>query len=605
MNLAMSFIRKLSLKKKIRAITFICIALLASVSFLIIFLISSAYKKVLYQSAASTLSYSSRELEFSLMNIDTMADMIMGDTAIQKNLSLLASTNAAVLRAPAAQGLYTSLNEYYFNFRKSQIRYMSLYQNNFSTHTYQATINRLPDHVTKDLIAQAEAAHGATVWVTDYAPEYGLFMVKELRQIEFLKLDSIGVLVINVDIQTLMNRATATGQTLEQAHYLLHNRGNLIYNSDLLNKEGYDAALSLVASTPDRYGLLKRDKEELFYVHNTLPELGWDYICTIPYGSIADSLAVSRNMCLTITVLAIMLSVFLSSRLTDSITRHFDVLVTKMHNFGDGNYIHMVPNHDYDDRTDEIGILHTQFDLMVDQVNELIRSNYLNELLRKDAQFKALESQMNPHFLYNTLESINWRAKALGARDISSMAESLGTLLRITLDQKTKQLPLYRELEVVQCYMIIQKFRYEERLQYDIIAPDHLLQYEVLKLTLQPLVENAIRYGLEENTETCRVQIIAEAQEQHLYLYVKNNGSYFDDDLLVKLKAQQVTPHGFGIGLLNIHERMQITYGDDYGLTLYNEEELAVARLDFPLPHPPYGSGLQKEDDTHAEINNC
>ena len=115
MNLAMSFIRKLSLKKKIRAITFICIALLASVSFLIIFLISSAYKKVLYQSAASTLSYSSRELEFSLTNIDTMADMIMGDAAIQKNLSLLASTNAAELRATAIRGLYTSLNEYYFN----------------------------------------------------------------------------------------------------------------------------------------------------------------------------------------------------------------------------------------------------------------------------------------------------------------------------------------------------------------------------------------------------------------------------------------------------------------------------------------------------------
>lgn len=602
MNLVMSFIRKLSLKKKIRAITFICIALLASVSFLSIYLISSAYKKVLYQSAASTLSYSSTELEFSLTNIETMADMILGDVAIQKNLSLLAKTSSATLRAPAIQGLYTSLNEYYFNFRKSQIRYMSLYQNDFSTHTYQATINRLPEPVTKDLIEQAEAAHGATVWVTDYTQEYGLFMVKELRQIEFLKLDSIGVLVINVDIQTLMNRTTSAGRTFEKAHYLLHNRGNLIYDSARLD---HDAALQLVASTPDSYGLLKQDTEELFYVHNTIPELGWDYICTIPYGSIADSLAVSRNMCLLITLVAIMLSVFLSSRLIDSITRHFDVLVAKMHNFGDGNYEHVIPDYDYDERTDEIGILHTQFDLMVDQVNELIRSNYLNEILRKDAQFKALESQMNPHFLYNTLESINWRAKALGAKDISSMAESLGTLLRITLDQKTKQLSLYRELEVVQCYMIIQKFRYEERLQYDIIAPDNLLPYEVLKLTLQPLVENAIRYGLEANTETCRVQIIAEAKEQHLYLYVKNNGSYFDDDLLLKLKSHQVEPHGFGIGLLNIHERMQITYGDDYGLTLYNEEELAVARLDFPLPYPPDRSGPRKEGDSHAEINNC
>ena len=237
MNLVMSFIRKLSLKKKIHAITFLCIALLASVSFLSIYLISSAYKKVLYQSAASTLSYSSTELEFSLTNIDTMADMILGDASIQKNLSILSATSSATLRAPAIQGLYTSLNEYYFNFRKSQIRYMSLYQNDFSTHTYLATINKLPSDVTKDLTSQAEAAHGATIWVTDYAQEYGLFMVKELRQIEYLKLNSIGVLIINVDIQNLMNRATATGRTFENAHYLLHNRGKLIYDSARLDKE--------------------------------------------------------------------------------------------------------------------------------------------------------------------------------------------------------------------------------------------------------------------------------------------------------------------------------------------------------------------------------
>jgi len=261
-----------------------------------------------------------------------------------------------------------------------------------------------------------------------------------------------------------------------------------------------------------------------------------------------------------------------------------------MKNFADGQKESLDIPYDYTGRTDELGILHTQFDQMVNQVNELIQNGYLNEILRKEAQLKALETQMNPHFLYNTLESINWRAKSVGAKDISSMAENLGTLLRITLDQNSKEVPLRRELELVQCYMTIQKFRYEDRLEYKITVPEDLYSCYVLKLTLQPLVENSIRYGLEENTEGCFIHILAERTSDVLYVYIKNNGSAFEDQLLEKLKTNQISPHGFGIGLLNILQRMQLTYGEEYGLTLYNENEQAVARLAFPLVRKENGN---------------
>ncbi len=135
--------------------------------------------------------------------------------------------------------------------------------------------------------------------------------------------------------------------------------------------------------------------------------------------------------------------------------------------------------------------------------------------------------------------------------------------------------------------MTIQKYRYEDRLEYEISAPKNLFGCYVLKMTLQPLVENAIRYGLEENTEECRIQIVAETDGSSLFVSVKNNSSFFEDDLIKKLKTHKIEPHGFGIGLLNILERMELTYGENYGLTLYNEDDHAVARLSFPLnPHP-------------------
>jgi len=557
--------------------------MLALVALLSIQLVSSSYQKALYQSVAGSLSYSSKELSNTLNNINTMADMFLADTSVQSNLSQIKDFEDSPQRTPSIQALYTTLNEYYFNFRKNNIHYMSLYQGQFATHAYWSAATQLPAEIVQDLTTRAAAASGATIWISDYSQEHGLFMVKEIRRTQHMRLDSLGVLIINVDISSLIHNATSANRNFEEAYYLLYDKGNLLFDSSGLSG---DENFSISGSLPSRYGRLKHNNEEYFYVRGTVTDLGWDYVCTIPYGSITDTLTLSRNLCLAMIIAAILLSLLLSSRLIDSITKHFDNLVIKMKSFGEGSDLPPEINYDYSERRDELGILHTRFDKMVDAVNELIRSNYISELLRKEAQLKALETQINPHFLYNTLESINWRAKALKAKDISSMAESLGTLLRITLDQKTKQFPLHRELELITSYMIIQQFRYEERLKYDLIIPENLLNCQVLKLTLQPLVENAIRYGLEENTETCFIQIIAKQQDNQLFLYVKNNGSFFEDGLLSKLKSGEIAPHGFGIGLLNIHERLLLTYGEGYGLTLYNEGELAVARLAFPVPCP-------------------
>ena len=580
MKLSSACISNLSIKKKIQSIVLICIALLASISLLSINLIASSHQKVLYQSVASSLSYSSQELQNSLNNINTMADMFLADSGIQYNLSQLKDSDDSLLRAPASQSLYSILSEYFLNFRKNQIRYMSLYQDQFSTHTYRGAASLLPPPVIEDLQTRARTGSGATVWVTDYSQEYGLFMVREIRRTQHLKLDSLGILIVNVDIGQVIAGSTAASRTFEDSDYLLYDKGNLIYDTSRLSD---DPSFDLASSLSERYGRLRNHGQDFFYVRGTVPDFNWDYACMIPYGAITNTLTLSRNLCLAMIFMALMLSLILSSGFINSITRHFDNLVIKMQNFGEGNPLPVNIDYNYADRTDELGILHTRFDKMVDEVNELIRSNYLNEILRKEAQLKALETQINPHFLYNTLESINWRAKALGATDISAMTESLGTLLRITLDQKSKQFPLYKELQLIQSYMTIQQFRYEERLKYQLSVPDELLNCEVLKLTLQPLVENAIRYGLEENTETCFIEIIAEASDRDLYLYVKNNGSSFEPDLLLKLKAHEIEPGGFGIGLLNIHERLQLTYGSGSGLELYNEEDRAVAKMTFPI----------------------
>ena len=255
----------------------------------------------------------------------------------------------------------------------------------------------------------------------------------------------------------------------------------------------------------------------------------------------------------------------------------------KIRRFGDGQKEPLDNDYDYENRKDELGILHRQFDHMVNEVNQLIQTNYLNEILIKEAQFKALENQMNPHFLYNTLESINWRAKILGAKDISAMAEALGSLLRITLDHRSKQVPLQKELELIQYYITIQKYRFEDRLNFQTDIPQNLLSCYVLKLTLQPLVENAIRYGVDRNGIRTVMICACYAKDTYghkcVHIAVKDNGKGFPKEMLEQFYCGE---NGNRVGLKNVHERLKSIYGNESGLLLQNTQEGACVSFDIP-----------------------
>ena len=375
-----TFIRNLTLKKKIQSIVFLCILLLTSVSVFNIRMISVAHQKVLYQTVASSLSFSAKELNNHLDVVSTMADMVLADSTMQKNLGILKDTEQIQERTVAYKAIYGMLNEYYFNFRKNNIRYMSLYQGNFSIHTHIINKEKLPDSIRRDLISRAEAAKGKTILITDYSDQYGLFMVKNIRRTQFLKLDSIGSLIINIDMKQLIDSSTDNSHLYESADYILYDGENLIYQSSAVTDKDPSVVSKIFLS---RYGLFQSMGKNYFYVRQALSNYNWDYVCIIPYDNILASLTKSFRFSFFITVIAVIISSILSSALIDSILRHFNNLLLKMKNFADGQKESLNIPYDYAGRTDELGILHTQFDQMVNEVNILIQNGYLNEILRK------------------------------------------------------------------------------------------------------------------------------------------------------------------------------------------------------------------------------
>ena len=569
-----------SLKTKIMSLIFSIIILTTAASYVSVQIISVSNNRLLYKALAGSLSYSAQDISTKLSNIEAMSSTIISNKDIRKNLiSLTDDTNPIHLHNTKSTLDYL-LFDYYQNNRINSISYINLYNSNYVTHSNETQSHFTPDWILQDIIKKSNQKEGYPCWVTDYCNEQGLFLGRDCRRVNKMNYETLGTLVVKVDLEKLVSTSTRSVLLSPSVQYIIYNDNDIIFHSDELT-EG--SATYINNSLTKEYDVLKCDREEFFCIRGTFANMNWKYICLIPYSNIAYTLNVSRILSLLVVLAIVIISLIFSNLIINSITMHFHGLLSKMDKFGKNENLVPTNNHIYDNRKDEIGILHNQFDKMVLKIQQLIEENYVNEILAKDAQIKSLENKINPHFLYNTLETINWRAKAIGEKDISSMVEALGALLRITLSQKETTTTLEHELQIVRNYITIQKIRFEERLFYTENVDENLLQIELPQLTIQPLVENAINYVLEEFIDTCCIAVTTEIRENTVYIRVTNNDSQFEENLLKKLQNSEIKPHGFGIGLLNIHKRLQLIFGVNYGLELYNPDEShAVAQITIP-----------------------
>lgn len=572
--------RNFPLKQKIYVILCIAIVPLTLAALFGGHIITNSYTSLLYRNIAGQLSYSGQTISGQLEAIETLSYMIYSHDRIQEDMLLLKYSEDYMDRSNANKELRALLLEHYENFRSNHISYIDLFSENFSTSGNAYASRQVPNQVHDTVRQAAQEADGAIAWVSMYSDQYGLFLGREIRRIQSLSHDNLGEEIICINISQMIAEATRFSGQYENASYLLLDGDEIIFHSPLLTDEDAEQIRTKLTAN---YQIIDLGGHSYFAVRGEIDRYNWDYICLVSYDGIVETVHQTQAVSITVIILAILAIVLIASKAIDSLTRHFEALVYKMDAVGKDQWSAPEITYDYSTRTDEVGRLHQQFDQMTKRLQNLIQTNYVNELLRKDAQLKAMENQINPHFLYNTLESINWRAKALGAEDISLMVRSLGAMLRVTLSEQDKTFTIRREIEVVQSYLSIQNFRFEDRLTFSINVPGELMEKQIPKLTLQPLVENAIRYGLEENTDGCAISITAKRENGIFCVYVSNTGSLFEENLLEKLRDEQVVPRGHGIGLLNIDRRIKLTFGEQYGLTLFNRGESAVAMITLPM----------------------
>jgi two-component system sensor histidine kinase YesM len=297
-------------------------------------------------------------------------------------------------------------------------------------------------------------------------------------------------------------------------------------------------------------------------------QVGLDLVMLVSAASLLSG-SIGLQQFLVVTLLAYMVLTAMawlrfSHRLTDPIQQ----LAHTMERFEGGN-THITAKIQSDD---EVGDLARAYNRMLGRLNQLIRDVYEEQIHRRDAEWDALQAQINPHFLNNTLNSIGSLARMKGATDITRMVAALSRMFTIILYEKGHVVPLSQELEYIRLYVQIQKVRFGQRLEFESEVPEHLLDICVPKFSLQPLVENAIVHGIEPRPEGGRVLVAAELAhgETSLIIRVQDTGIGMDAKRLFEVQSGSVQQTK-RIGIRNIHERIRASAGASFGLDIESQ----------------------------------
>ncbi len=278
---------------------------------------------------------------------------------------------------------------------------------------------------------------------------------------------------------------------------------------------------------------------------------------------------ISRNVITTVVTTSIISTALLlfmlwySLRFTRSITQPVRELCTKVERLGAGDFT-VVP---VKTNNVEIKTLDEGFNEMIGRINQLLEHVKDDQNALHRAELELLQAQINPHFLYNTFDSIVWLAEMNKNAEVVRMTTSLSTFFRNSLSKGEDIITIEAEKQQVESYLEIQQIRYRDILEYEIAIPEELMQYTIPKLTLQPLVENALYHGVKNKRSKGMITITGEEADDDIFLYIRDNGAGMTSEQLSALRSGVYDDHTPGLGLVNVHKRLRMYFGDRYGLT--------------------------------------
>ena len=385
------------------------------------------------------------------------------------------------------------------------------------------------------------------------------------------------LLIINFKPNLFKDIVESDIQYKESQYFIFSSMGDIVYSTNASDLATKKKPMWLEEIAENKSGKIKKDIDgkKMIICYDTIESTGWVSAVVIPVDSILIELASMRYFILFLGIILIILASICASFISKSITRPIDKLLVAIKKMGEGKFSTKVQVN----RNDEIGNLIKKFNEMDDKISTLIEENYISSIREKEAIIMSLNIQLNPHFLYNTLNIINWIAIENNEKEISKMIISLSSMLRYTAHNNEEISDFKKDLEWLKKYIYIMQNRFENKFNVFYEIDEDVEFYKVPKLFLQPFVENSIIHGFSMIDSGGSLKITGRLEGEMVYFSVEDNGRGMDNKRIKEVMETNTD----NIGIRNVNNRIKLIYGDKYGVTIQSEINRGT-RITINLP---------------------
>lgn len=413
-----------------------------------------------------------------------------------------------------------------------------------------------------------------------------------------------GVLLVDMKYSVLEDMLERINETSSGIYYYLCSRdGEIIYHPRWteINRGLFKEKNNKAASYEDGIYEMKTDGQKENIVVGSVAYTGWKLIGVVPESVQKTSINKFRYYIITTILILVMMLLQVNRFISRKISRPIRELDESVKAYEAG----AMPDI-YIGGSAEIRHLGYSVQKSYEQIEALMKEIIQQQTERRKSELDALQSQINPHFLYNTLESITWMIEAQRNKEAVVMISELAKLLRVSLSRGKTIISIGDELQHSRSYMNIQRVRYKERFKVEFLIDEEIKNYCIVKLVIQPLLENAIYYGVGNMDEDDDGQILirGEKKGEDIYISIEDNGMGMPEDIRSNILTDnsKVPKHGSGVGVINVHSRISLMFGPEYGLEVYSELDEGT-KVVIHIPAIPYTkeNAEQLEKQTYGQ----
>lgn len=398
---------------------------------------------------------------------------------------------------------------------------------------------------------------------------------------------SSAVLLIDLNFNAVEELSESAHLSQTGYIYIISNDGDIVYHpmERQIDEGVLDEDLRSVSEHVFGSYISEFEGRERLTIIQTVEQTRWRIVGIAFMDELLEPLKPFRITLISLMIIFILIAILLSRTIAMHITKPLRALELSMRDVQKGNFNVKAP----EGESKEVESLSHSFQVMVKRIEDLMIEVRKTEEVKRQRELDALQAKINPHFLYNTLDSVVWMAETGNNQGVVKMVTALASLFRISIAKGHDTITLKEELAHVESYLNIQSMRYKDKFRFEIILPQELENAPTIKLIVQPIVENSIYHGIKYLQEEGLIRIEAkDTGDGKIKIIVSDNGVGMAPDvlstLLDKESERNHSKEGNGIGLINIDERIKLSYGDEYGLCIESELDEGTT-VTITIPH--------------------